>query len=716
MALNYFFEYNDRSDNKWRLEIDNPDFAGNPIELIPSENPIIISYNGNSDDDIFKMHVISSSVTITVVSTDVDFDTLMYINDASFKCRVYRSGNLFWSGYLTSDDIQEVDSGVPYDVVLKAIDGLEVLSNIEYNLANYPSVVVNGQESALRSPMNSFRSAFYRQDNLDLRLPIRWNTSLKNDAYPSDDMLAGRSVINPFGDLRDYDVFWWLSNIAKSALSWVYQKSGYWYINNYFDTFGGNFSGWEITSDTSAVQVAQVYDESEVTQLEMSDTVNENWFWFGKKPFGKVEVLYNDTKFPDDNVLPNGGFDIVSTDVPMYWHRKTGEASLVNDDPINGRNEGWSLRVRNITSSEDWVILDPIPIDTETLFKDCTIGFIWSPVGGYELNANQNIDFSKFPIHVVVKLDIGGQEYYLNEFGFWSDKNLEPGAWVSSYDWHSSGGGTFSVIFDQNRDFEVGDEFIIFLVRDGQLSYHSVVFNDPMSLQDGVEHIANTIGNASSPNNWTVSFFGVDNTVTNHAFTAKVNDYYRKIELAPEGPLKYGDILLWQFQSRGTAGNIKIPAGRGFLTFEIYSHPNSEMLLDDAYFTVENAHDVYEVSVPQSRNSKETYEMGISSGFSGNMVSSYGSRYNVVNESELWGGMTLTERYGRAVMDVRNAPRRVFSGSIDRLMEFGMFSLGGKVYAPLSMNIDCKDLITDVVGFEFNPNPVGYGITHKSSE
>lgn len=713
MALNYFFEYNDRSDNKWRLEIDNPDFEGDAIELIPSENPIIISYNGNSDDDIFKMHVISSSVTINVVSTGVDFDTLMYINDASFKCRVYRSGNLFWSGYLTSDDIQEVDSGVPYDVVLKAIDGLEVLSNIEYNLANYPSVVVNGQESALRSPMNSFRSAFYRQDNLDLRLPIRWNTSLKNDAYPSDDMLAGRSVINPFGDLRDYDVFWWLSNIAKSALSWVYQKSGYWYINNYFDTFGGNFSGWEISSDTSAVQVAQVYDESEVTQLEMSDTVNENWFWFGKKPFGKVEVLYNDTKFPDNNVLPNGGFDIVSTDVPLYWHRKMGEASLVNDDPINGRNEGWSLRVRNITSSDDWVTLDPIPIDTETLFKDCTIGFIWSPVGGYELNANQNIDFSKFPIHVVVKLDIGGQEYYLNEFGFWSDKNLEPGAWVSSYSW--SAPSTFSITFTPDRDFEPGDVVNVYAARSFGNESYSVEIDTAMNPIDGAAFVATHISGATSLGNVLI-IPQTNDSAFNHAFTAKVNDYYRKIELAPEGPLKYGDILLWQFQSRGSSGNIKIPAGRGFLTFEIYSHPNSEMLLDDAYFSVENAHDVYEVSVPQSRNSKETYEMGISSGFSGNMVSSYGSRYNVVNESELWGGMTLTEKYGRAVMDVRNAPRRVFSGSVDKLMEFGMFSLGGKVYAPLSMNIDCKDLITDVVGFEFNPNPVGYGITHKSSD
>src|SRR5690606_14430142 len=135
MPLKYTIEFVDFNKIGYLIEIDSPDYSGTPIQLTPSAEPLVIEYNGNSDDDIFKTHVIPSSATLQVVSTDLDIEELLYINDGSYKVRVYQCDgisaySLYWSGWLVSDGIQEVDSGVPYDVTLRAIDGLELMDNV----------------------------------------------------------------------------------------------------------------------------------------------------------------------------------------------------------------------------------------------------------------------------------------------------------------------------------------------------------------------------------------------------------------------------------------------------------------------------------------------------------------------------------------------------------------------------------------------------------
>src|SRR5690606_31076133 len=183
---------------------------------------------------------------------------------------------LYWSGYLISDGIQEVDSGVPFDVTLTAIDGLQFLDNTPLMWNNYPSgrININGELNAQRAPINAFRVALYEPSNLGLPLPIRWNSSLKNDSRSTSDMIAGTTVINPNGELsrKNLTAFWWLDNLCKSAQSWLYQRNGRWYINRYFDT-----DGYEITSDTSSTQTPSLTVVNDVEALNDTDTINESW-------------------------------------------------------------------------------------------------------------------------------------------------------------------------------------------------------------------------------------------------------------------------------------------------------------------------------------------------------------------------------------------------------------------------------------------------------
>jgi len=725
MPLKYIIQFVDFNENGYLIEIDSPDYSGTPIQLTPSAEPLIIEYNGNNDDDIFKTHVIPSSATLQVVSENLDIEELLYINDASYKVRVYNeylgSYSLYWSGWLVSDGIQEVDSGVPYDVTLRAIDGLELMDNVVLSWDNFTSslVSVNGQIAHQRSPINAFRVALFKSNNLDNPLPFLWNTSLENDHYPGRDMVAGATRINPRGEVSmlNKTCDWWVDNLSKSAISWLYQSNGSWYLNNYFDSVGGQFNGWVIGSDTTVNQPATFVDDISVQSVLPTDTRNNSWFWFGKKPYGSVSVLYNDVKFPENNALPNAGFDTTITGVVADWYAKFSNASLYSESPINQRQDGFSLEVDNLTANEDYVTFGSIPIDTDVLYKNATLGFIWMPILGYDLTSEGAIDFSKNPLHISVSLEIEGTEYFLNEFGFWTDNNLPANAQVTNF-YYQTSGDTFNVEFDTAKNFQPGDEVRIYFRRGGVDTGYFIKFDTAMSVQDGVNYIATKIPNTSTPNTYSVSVQGVTNSPSwQNAYTVKVTNYYRKIEIDGGNQLRPNDALSIAFQSKGGDTGIKLPSGLGRLSFEIYSKPGSKMRLDDAYFTVNDAHDVYKVAVPNTKNSDASYDMGISSGFSGNMVTSYGDGFATRDESMLWDrGKTLTELYGRAIMDTRNRGIRVFSGEIDKLMSWGLFSLMGKTYAPLSMRLNVRECYTSVVGAEFTPSALSYTVTHKSNE
>lgn len=243
-----------------------------------------------------------------------------------------------------------------------------------------------------------------------------------------------------------------------------------------------------------------------------------------------------------------------------------------------------------------------------------------------------------------------------------------------------------------------------------------------MDYSSGIDYIVSILGGGSSKFDVSGTYFlhipYYNGSPWNVSIT-KADNYYRELQLNAGSNFRPLDVIDFQFVSRGSSGDIKMPSGKGFLSFDIWSKPNSVMRIAEVFFRVPKNNDVYDISVPNGKNPKENYTMGISSGWSGNQVSSYGNSYETTDESELWnGGKTLTQLYGEAVMSVRNRPCRVFSGTIDRQMEWGLFSLMGHVYAPLSVRMNVKDMVTDVVGVEFAPSsPVGgYIVEHKSSE
>lgn len=713
--LKYTVEFKDFNNANWRIEIHSSNHTGDAIQLTPSQNPLTIEKEGNTDDNPFYQHIIHTTAIIGVVSTGLDMEELLYINDASLECYIYYNTQLYFRGYIISDGIQEIDSGIPYDVTIKAIDGLEVLDNIFFSWAdNYGTI--NG--SKRRIPLNAIRLALYSGSNLGIELPVIWQSPYKRD-NDSSDMLAGNTELNAYGDLsivldNDKTLKWWVDNILKSSVTWLFQQWGRWFIINYPTLVkeDGMLTVNEVvgTSDTTApeFQVNLLFDAN--------DFVNENAFWFGKKPFGTVINRYNAVT-DDNNVVPNGGFEITD----RYWTvTDQSTAYLTYEESINGR-DGQSLQVDNTQSLfnpnpiDTYVTFGSIPLDTETLFKNATLGLKWLPMEGYAVDVDDFIDFTKFPINIRISYEFDNKTYFLNEFGYWSDKNIEPNQRVERYDYNPAQ-QWFNIQFRQNIDFEYGDVVKIQFIRNANWESYRIKFNESMSVTDGIAYIRTFINNTSSPNAWTLTIHSVDPAPAfNRASVEKEDDYYKTIEIEElGGKIKHGDVLDIQFNSSGKASSVKLPQGMGRLSFEIFSKANTKMRLDDVYFKVDDVNEQVEVSIYGTKNAKDEYEMEISSGFSGHQVSSFMERYDKANESAFWeGGKTMTEVYATEVLNMRNKPLRVFSGSIDGVIDWGLLEIKGKKYLPLSIKLNCKDSISDIVAVEAIYNPMNYDVKTK---
>ncbi len=725
MAIKYTLTVNSQKQQDWLVEIDFPSYTGEPIALIGDQNPILLEYNGGGSDDPFSSHIITNSLTIRVYDDNVDIAELQEIADGSVRCRAYYNGVLKHQGFIISDGVQEPDSGVSSLITIKSIDGLEFLEAMPFTWAdNYGLITVGGQVSVQRCPMNAIRLALYASSNLNNRLPIRWSTSLKSVQYPTDDMLAGRNRIIYDGKLLMYSsnsVKWYLEEILKTAQCWLYQRDGYWWIENKGDTIrnGGFFNGYEITDSTTAQTATPISIDLNTPDL-VNEFVSQDQYWLVKKPLGGTNVVYEDTT-NNNNVIPNGGFDIVSTGIAVDW-RMSDSTVVGSAPPINGRAEGYSAEIDSTFDTEDRTVMTgEIPIDTTVLFKDALLGFKWLPISGYDLKPDGTIDFSKFPLWISVKLKTGAEELYLNEFGYWSDKNASANAQVINTYYTEATSG-FYVIFDADKDFYPGDQIVVSALRGGQFQVYNIVFDQTMDVESGLDFIVSKIPNSVNPPAPANGIFlnGVTNSPFNNAYTQKYADYYKKINIEGVNQLRFNDVLDIQFQSKGLSSDIKLPSRYGKLSIEILAKAGSYMRLDDVYFRVNNNHDKYEIRDTSSKAPIENYTVGISSSFSGHMWSNYMDSYATSDLSLNWtvngsAGKSLTQLYGEFVLNWRNNPRKIFDGSIDRVVQSGDFlTIKGRKYIVLNSSIQ-GDGISRVLAFEAVLNEKSYSVTHKGT-
>lgn len=755
MALKYFTEYRSLQTNSlWRIEIDSPTYTDEPIELIPGENPLIMEWQGNNEDDPFKAHVINSTCQIQVFNDGLDLDELMLINDASYKCRVYREGILDWQGFVISDGIRDIDSGVPYVVTLKAIDGLELLDNVAFAWTqNYGAISVGGELSARRCPMNAIRLALYSSSNLDNQLPIRWSVSLRNLNYPLSDALAGLTEINNDGKLSlltEKSAFWWLKNICQSVGCWIVQQHGFWYIYSYADLVDndGILDFWQIETTSTSTEIA-----TSVTldlNVDGNDFVNENASWWVKKPIGGVKVTYQNTT-DDGNVVPNGNFDLWSTGALVDWGFLPSPFATpfyTQFDSLYER-EGSSVQLTNpdhfAQLNTAFTYSGTIPLDSKLLFKHFNFGFTFMPSQyGFPTDINETIIWDSNPLRVSVSFTARGRTWYLNEFGFWQfeGRGLGLGTTYVRMDNQvvATNVETYWAVFEGSPN--IGDVLAVSIRNTPNGSYNEYTFTVTaaeegqlgLALDGLLANIPNTINGRTITNKLVIIDSDTSGRIrftdlinfrypTGRTYKSGATQEYRYLYMTIDG-LKINDVANIAFSGKGGNSEILLPeidniqpGEEGKLNIEFTVRNGQQYVLDDVYLRVPQNNDVYLIESPSSKNSKTEYTMEISSSFSGHLLSSYMNNYSNADESMLWtGGKTLTQIYGETIINWYNKPCRVFEGDVDVVRDWGLWSIRGVNYVPLSVRFDARDEISSVTAIEIRQDVQPYNVRHVSSD
>ena len=203
--------------------------------------------------------------------------------------------------------------------------------------------------------------------------------------------------------------------------------------------------------------------------------------------------------------------------------------------------------------------------------------------------------------------------------------------------------------------------------------------------------------------------------------------------------MKIGDVATVPFVGKGGNSEILLPQieelqeqivgavdpfqVNGVLDVRFYVKPGQSYVLDDVYMSFPKNNDLYELRVSGSKSPIDDYEVGISSSFTGFMWSNYMDDFGKSNRSMFWGygegglfDKTLTQLYGEFVLDWRNKPRRIFDGSIDRVVQCGDFlTIKGIKYIVLNVTVE-GDGISKVLAFEAALSPGVYSVVHRGSE
>ena len=116
----------------WRAEIAERGYTGAAEEMVfDGGTPLQITWEKRGDE--FYVPVKASEATINILCREnFRYLSLFTSDPRQFRVSIFRSGQLYWRGYVTADLYSEVFAAPPYTVSIKAVDGFNLLSGIPF--------------------------------------------------------------------------------------------------------------------------------------------------------------------------------------------------------------------------------------------------------------------------------------------------------------------------------------------------------------------------------------------------------------------------------------------------------------------------------------------------------------------------------------------------------------------------------------------------------
>lgn len=431
------------------IPIDIPD-----INPVPNRQVIVVRANGHAGvlnwqaentDDHFSTFIKSSCTINIYKGENLDIRELQRAHDFDFKVEVFKSGSLYWVGYLDPQGIQKPMQSIPHAVTLTAKDGLGLLSGIAYTHADLPGLT----DIPAALPINYIRQILFAPTNLGLPLPIRWTNDLECLAYPDQDVYAGSVQWSANGEgyieniaadgTRVYkNCEYILRGLLEACQCRIYQAGGRWNIRRIPDIASGYVVYKQIPATLNTRLEVQEARELMTKHIGRSGYpfVNEDQIETNSPGIKRAVVTYDGGA--RDNILPNGNFDLYNDmDKPIYWGDKRDRMTIERVNGLDGR-KGSAVKLTPGGDNSDpynwYEPTEPLPIDTKILIARINFSFLFSAVSWYTggptpsnpsgIPADQ-INWYASPFHIQLVLSMGSVVYYLNQYGYWTTDETE---------------------------------------------------------------------------------------------------------------------------------------------------------------------------------------------------------------------------------------------------------------------------------------------------
>lgn len=777
MAVKYTIPYRSIDDTQWRVDILNDAYTDDPITVRGfGDNACTIEYDGGVDDPFDNPLVTSKAIIQLINHGEVDVDELQEANERDFIVEVYRNNSLKWKGYLITDNIQQPYLSTPYVMQLSAIDGLNMLEGITFSINNLPAP----PGGAIRCPLNWLRLVLFREQNLGLPLPIRWYVGLENVAT-EDDPMAGLITWSPYGEGIQAGEFidgtgqvntiyqncrYILEGLVKCMKgARIFQADGAWNVFPPIDIIGGSFTYNECDATLGLPIITQ--HTVDINRMVVGSKepggdyyfIREDSLLTVKPPLSRVDVEYDADR--RENILPNGGMDLWSTGSLLHWgfSDRTGDVpSIEQFESLTGQ-PGQAVQLTNdgsATEEAEFTFVGGLPIDANLLFKRMTFGFTIMPTEfGFTYDGNEIIDWSNNPLKLSIiytlPIEGGTRDYYLNEFGYWQwqGRGLDLGVLFVNVEttYLGSNVNRQEIIFEGSPN--VGDVLQVGIRNNPGGGYQWFSFTVTLTEEGNLElaldgllaaitntRIAGEQVNMDNPGRGRIRFQDLINygTPSGNTYKSGSTQEYQYIFPSVDN-LAINDVASVVFQGKGGNNEILIPdpglldgqqdpaVGKMYVRF--YVKPGQRYVLDDIWMRVEDNNDVYRASVA-SRGSSQTITLGISSSFSGFLVSNLMRSYHESNTDFLWTDGTtvasLTEHYTRAVMRWRYKSSKIFNGTINTrtkdwsFLEIYAFSgMEGRKFLPLNAKYNTETCEVNLVAMEGRNDGTGITVQHYAS-
>ena len=233
-GVKYRLEFEDVLGNDKKIEILKNNYTGSVLPLVCTSNPVVIKWE--SDNEFYKP-IIGSTCTINLFVTDsVQYDNFYAFDENEYQVKIFykdTSNNyqIYWIGFIVADTFKQAVTTTPYQIQLKAFDGLGLL---------------DGKNVTIKSG-DLVRGDYSENDGSDLA-PEPTNTLARNIAdcltqtnlslsiftFLGDadflDTINGSRVLKFDENFNPLDCKTYLESILFNLNCRIFQSYGRWYI------------------------------------------------------------------------------------------------------------------------------------------------------------------------------------------------------------------------------------------------------------------------------------------------------------------------------------------------------------------------------------------------------------------------------------------------------------------------------------------------------